>query len=71
MVWQSFVYLALASPCKMPMKHIKLYIYLWTVQEKKKDRDSIGDRQKDACGHFVDAHGNRIVDNSSSELCKK
>lgn len=38
---------------------------------KKKDRDSIADRQKDACGHFVDAHGSRIVDNSSSELCKK
>lgn len=46
------LYLALASPCKMPIKHIKIYIYLWAVQGKK--RDSIGDGRKDACGHFVD-----------------
>lgn len=62
-------YLALASPCKMPIKHIKIYVYLWTVQGKK--RDSIGDGQKDACGHFVDVRGGRIVENSSSELCKR
>lgn len=61
-------YLALASPCKMPIKHIKIYVYLWTVQGKKKGQYR---RWAERCLWTFCWWSGRIVENSSSELCKR